>query len=155
MALDHYYLNLAYHLALQNEGSTAPNPSVGAVVVCGEQVVSYGYHARAGEAHAEVMALQQAGERARNATLYCTLEPCAHQGKTPPCVDAISSAGVTRVFFGVKDLNPLVNGKGETLLRQRGIQVEQIRQSVIEKFYDPFFFTLQSSRPYVIAKVAM
>lgn len=153
--MDHYYLNLAYQLALQNEGNTAPNPSVGALIVKNEQLISQGYHLKAGAPHAEIVALEKAGSNANGATLYCTLEPCAHQGKTPPCVDQIIKAKISRVVFGSVDRNPLVNGKGATLLRQKGIVVEQIRNSVIDNFYAPFFKTFETGRPYTYAKVGM
>src|SRR5687767_8318759 len=119
--MDHYFLNLAHNLALQNEGATSPNPAVGAVIARGENLVGYGSHEKAGEPHAEIMALHRAGSRARNATLYCTLEPCAHQGKTGPCVEQIIAAGVSRVVYGVSDQNPLVSGKGIDALRKAGI----------------------------------
>jgi diaminohydroxyphosphoribosylaminopyrimidine deaminase/5-amino-6-(5-phosphoribosylamino)uracil reductase len=153
--LDHYFLNFAYHLAVENEGKTSPNPSVGAVVARGANLVSWGHHEKAGDPHAEVVALGRAGERARNSTLYCTLEPCAHHGKTGPCVDQIIASGVSRVVFGAVDENPLVAGKGATALRNSGIQTEQIPLRSIREFYRPFFRTFKSMRPYVIAKVAM
>jgi len=153
--LDHYFLNLAYHLAVENEGKTSPNPSVGAVIARGSNLVSWGFHEKAGEAHAEIVALHRAGERARNSTLYCTLEPCSHHGKTGPCVDQIIAAGVSRVVFGVQDQNPQVQGKGIAALRKAEIETEQISFRNIEEFYRPFFQTFQTMRPYVIAKVAM
>ena len=153
--LDHYFLNLAYHLALENEGNTSPNPAVGAVITRGEHLISFGSHLRAGEAHAEIIALHRAGERARNSTLFCTLEPCAHHGKTGPCVEQIIAAGVSRVVFGVQDENPLVHGKGIAALRNAGIQTEQLPLKAIEEFYRPFFLSVRKARPYVIAKVAM
>jgi diaminohydroxyphosphoribosylaminopyrimidine deaminase/5-amino-6-(5-phosphoribosylamino)uracil reductase len=153
--LDNYFLNLAYHLALENEGKTSPNPAVGAVIARGEHLISYGSHVKAGEAHAEIVALGRAGERARNATLYCTLEPCAHHGKTGPCTDQIISAGVARVVFGARDENPLVSGKGIGALRNAGIQTDHLPGKAIDQLYEPFFQTLKSGLPYVIAKVAM
>jgi diaminohydroxyphosphoribosylaminopyrimidine deaminase/5-amino-6-(5-phosphoribosylamino)uracil reductase len=153
--LDHYYLNLAYHLALQNEGTTSPNPAVGAVIARGENLISYGAHEKAGEPHAEIFALHRAGARARNATLYCTLEPCAHQGKTGPCVEQIIAAGISRVVYGAIDQNPLVSGKGIAALMEAGIQTEQIQLKAIDDFYQAFFKTLRAKRPYLIAKVGM
>jgi len=155
MALDHYYLNFAYQLALQNEGNTAPNPSVGAIVARGDHVAGYGYHSAAGEPHAEIVALQRAGDRARNATLYSTLEPCAHYGKTPPCTEEIARTGVSRVVYAAKDQNPLVSGKGHEALERSGIRVERIGMKVIEAFYAPFFHSFTAQRPYVIIKAAM
>jgi diaminohydroxyphosphoribosylaminopyrimidine deaminase/5-amino-6-(5-phosphoribosylamino)uracil reductase len=153
--LDNYFLNLAYHLALENEGKTSPNPAVGSVLARGEHLISYGSHVKAGDAHAEIIALTRAGERARNSTLYCTLEPCAHHGKTGPCTDQIISAGVARVVFGAKDENPAVFGKGIGALRNAGIQTEHLPTKAIDQFYLPFFQTFRSARPYIIAKVAM
>ena len=153
--LDHYYLNLSYQLALLNEGRTSPNPAVGAVIARGENMVSYGSHEKAGEAHAEIIALHRAGARARNATLYCSLEPCSHQGKTGPCVDQIIAAGISRVVYGVQDQNPAVAGKGIAALKKAGIQTEQVQLKAIESFYEPVFKTLRTKRPYLIAKVAM
>ena len=155
MPLDHFFLNQAYHLALQNEGNTAPNPSVGAVVVQGDQIVGQGFHAAAGEPHAEVVALDRAGRQARGATLYCTLEPCAHHAKTPPGTDRIVASGISRVVFGAVDRNPLVNGKGVAALQKAGIAVERIESPMIERAYAPFFRTFESGRPYVIGKVAI
>lgn len=154
-ALDHYYLNLAFRLAQENQGNTAPNPSVGAVVVRGDYLAGYGLHDHAGAPHAEVMALQRAGERARNATLYCTLEPCSHYGKTPPCVDMILQTGISRVVYSVRDRNPLVNGKGEAILRRSNVEVERIPLKAISHFYRPFFHTFDMGRPYLTAKAAI
>src|SRR5262245_36050606 len=97
----------AVRLALRGVGTTHPNPRVGAVVLRSGEVVGRGFHARAGEAHAEVRALEEAGKRARGATLVTTLEPCAHQGRTPPCVGAILEAGIRRVILGMRDPSPL------------------------------------------------
>jgi diaminohydroxyphosphoribosylaminopyrimidine deaminase/5-amino-6-(5-phosphoribosylamino)uracil reductase len=114
----------ALELAARARGRTAPNPMVGAVVVAGDEVVGEGYHARAGEPHAETLALAAAGDAARGADLYVTLEPCAHHGRTPPCVDAIVDAGVSRVFAAMRDPNPLVDGRGLARLREAGVQVK-------------------------------
>ena len=112
-------------LAGRARGRTTPNPLVGAVVVTPDGVVAgAGYHERAGEPHAEVHALREAGEAARGATLYCTLEPCSHVGRTPPCVDRILDAGVARVVAAVEDPNPLVAGRGFLRLRQAGVIVD-------------------------------
>lgn len=109
-------------LRLARRGRTSPNPHVGAVVVRGTEVVGRGYHARAGAAHAEVMALNQAGKNAKDASLYVTLEPCHHQGRTPPCTEAIVAAGIKRVVYGAKDPMPHRPG-GVAYLRRRGIEV--------------------------------
>ena len=153
--MDHYYLNLAYQLALQNEGSTSPNPAVGAVIARGDHLISYGSHEKAGEAHAEIIALHRAGIRARNGTLYCTLEPCAHQGKTGPCTDQIIAAGISRVVYGVQDQNPVVAGKGIMALKKAGIRTQHLRLAALDRFYESGFITHRTNRPYLIAKVAM
>jgi len=110
-------------LSLARRGSPAPNPHVGAVVVRGRRVVGSGHHERVGGAHAEVMALSEAGARARGATLYVTLEPCNHHGRTPPCVDAVLRAGIVRVLIGCRDPNPLVPGGGAARLGRAGVRV--------------------------------
>lgn len=153
--MDRYYLKLAYHLALQNDGQTSPNPSVGAVVVQNDQIVSAAAHEKAGEPHAEVIALQRAGEKAMGSTLYSSLEPCAHIDKTPPCVDRIVSSGVRRVVFAAVDQNPEVNGKGQAKLREQGVQVDHQPDPAVERFYEPFFRTFRMGRPFVYAKVGM
>ena len=111
-------------LLLAAGGAPAPNPHVGALVVHAGRVVGSGYHARAGSAHAEVIALRAAGASARNGTLYVTLEPCNHQGRTPPCVDAVLEAGIARVVIGCLDPNPLVEGGGAARLAAAGVSVE-------------------------------
>jgi len=113
----------ALELAQRGLYSTHPNPRVGCVIAHDEKIVGEGWHVKAGEAHAEVHALRQAGERARGATAYVTLEPCAHTGKTAPCVDALIDAGISRVVYAMQDPNPLVNGAGLAKLRQAGIIV--------------------------------
>ena len=155
MPLDYFYLTQALHLAMQNDGNTAPNPSVGAIVVQGNRIVGQAYHRKAGEAHAEVLALDQAGSQAKGSTLYVSLEPCCHHGHTPPCTDRIIASGVSRVVFGAVDNNPEVRGGGEAALRSAGITVDRIRNDGIERFYAPFFRTFETGRPYVIAKVAL
>ena len=111
-------------LAERGRGTTHPNPVVGAVVVAGDEVVGEGWHERAGSPHAELVALEAASERTRGATLYVTLEPCAHYGRTPPCVDAIVAAGIARVVVGAPDPNPKTDGQGFARLRQSGVDVE-------------------------------
>src|SRR6187402_207408 len=121
--LDQEYMRRALALAEHGWGQTAPNPMVGAVVVADGQIVGEGFHAKYGEAHAEVSALAHAGDRARGATLYVTLEPCSHFGRTPPCADAVIAAGLARVVVAVGDPNPLVRGRGFRGLRRAGIAV--------------------------------
>ena len=117
------HLRQALHLARRGLGRTSPNPLVGAVVVRGGQVVGAGYHQKAGGPHAERIALAQAGRKARGATLYVTLEPCNHTGRTPPCTEAILESGVRKVVFGMEDPNPRVAGGGGAFLQSRGIEV--------------------------------
>lgn len=121
VASDAAFMQLA--LVIARRGAPAPNPHVGAVVVQRGQVVSEGHHERAGGLHAEALALLLAGERARGATLYVTLEPCNHHGRTPPCVEAILRSGVVRVVVGCADPNPHVAGGGAAALRRAGIEV--------------------------------
>jgi diaminohydroxyphosphoribosylaminopyrimidine deaminase/5-amino-6-(5-phosphoribosylamino)uracil reductase len=121
---DAFFMRKALGLAERGRGRTSPNPAVGAVVVRGGKVIGEGWHRALGEDHAEVMALERAGRRARGATLYVTLEPCAHVGRTPPCVDAVVRAGIRRCVVAVRDPHVLVNGKGLRLLRAAGIRVE-------------------------------
>ena len=122
--LDKRYMRLALRLAFRGAGRTSPNPMVGAVLVRGGKIVGTGYHRRAGSDHAEIVALRRAGERARGATLYLNLEPCNHQGKTPPCTLSLIQARVKRVVVGMVDPNPLVSGRGLRRLRQAKIQVD-------------------------------
>ena len=146
----------ALALARRGWGLTAPNPMVGAVVVHDGQVVGEGYHARYGEPHAEVMALAAAGERARGATLFVTLEPCNHQGKTPPCVDAVIAAGITRVVAAVADPNPVAAG-GAARLRAAGITVEfgSERDAAVELNAAFFHAATSPKRPWVTLKLAV
>src|SRR5437588_4864074 len=119
------YMDRALFHAERGRGRTSPNPMVGAVVVSPDgSIVGHGYHQRAGEPHAEVHALHMAAARARGATLYCTLEPCCHVGRTGPCVQRIVEAGVTRVVAAIEDPNPMVRGKGFAYLRTHGVDVE-------------------------------
>jgi diaminohydroxyphosphoribosylaminopyrimidine deaminase/5-amino-6-(5-phosphoribosylamino)uracil reductase len=153
---DFRYMLRAVTLARKGLGRTAPNPPVGAVVVRGSRIVGEGFHPRAGEPHAEVFALRQAGEAAGGATLYVTLEPCSHHGRTPPCVDAILEAGIARVVVGCVDPNPVVAGRGIRILRSRGVKVEvgvSRRQTAeLIRWYASW---MEKKRPYVIAKAAM
>src|SRR5437867_2105837 len=115
---DSVYMDRALFHAARGRGRTSPNPLVGAVVVSTDGVIiGQGHHQRAGEPHAEVHALMEAGERARGSTLYCTLEPCCHEGRTGPCVVRIAAAGVSRVVAAIEDPNPLVSGRGFAFLR--------------------------------------
>lgn len=145
----------ALSLARRGWGQTAPNPLVGAVVVRDGSVVGEGYHARWGEAHAEVAALRAAGPLARGATIYVTLEPCDHQGKTPPCTQALIAAGVARVVVAARDPNPAAAG-GIERLRAAGIAVTVgVEEEAARELNAPFFFAYGASRPWVTLKLAV
>jgi diaminohydroxyphosphoribosylaminopyrimidine deaminase/5-amino-6-(5-phosphoribosylamino)uracil reductase len=151
-----HYMKLAIELARRGEGRTAPNPPVGAVLVRRELVIGEGFHPKAGEPHAEIFALRQAGGQARGADLYVTLEPCSHQGRTGPCAEALIQAGVKRVFVGVQDPNPLVAGRGIDLLRAAGIEVRSgLLQQQCQRLIAPFTRHITSGLPYTIYKTAM
>ncbi len=120
---DQYFMRLALQEACKGKGRTSPNPCVGAVVVKNNIVIAKGYHAKAGSPHAEVHALLEAGSEAHDATIYVTLEPCNHVGKTPPCSHAILKSGIKRVVVGMEDPNPLVDGSGINFLRKHGVEV--------------------------------
>lgn len=146
----------ALALARRAEGRTSPNPMVGAVVVKDGRVVGEGYHRRAGAPHAEAEALQQAGEAARGATVYVTLEPCAHHGRTPPCTEALIRAGVAEVYYAVQDPNPKVCGKGRAALLEAGIAVHVgLCEEEAEALNRPYFKHVTTGLPYVTAKFAM
>ena len=144
----------ALALAEQAEGDTHPNPCVGCVIVKDGEVVGEAYHHKAGEPHAEVLALAQAGENARGATLYVNLEPCCHQGRTPPCTDEIARAGIARVVFGMQDPNPLVSGGGVDVLRAAGVDVESGLMESEARWINRGFITRMSiGRPWVTLKI--
>jgi len=146
----------ALALAQQGRGAVEPNPMVGAVIVRGHKIVSEGWHQRYGGPHAEAHALQQADREAEGATLYVTLEPCCHQGKTPPCTEAILRAGIQRVVAAGPDPYPPVNGSGLERLRQSGIDVAVgLLRDEAEELNAPYFKLLRTGLPYVIAKWAM
>jgi diaminohydroxyphosphoribosylaminopyrimidine deaminase / 5-amino-6-(5-phosphoribosylamino)uracil reductase len=155
-ALDERMMERALFHAARGRGRTSPNPLVGAVVVSADGVVvGQGFHERAGEPHAEVHALAAAGPRARGATLYCTLEPCCHQGRTGPCVSRIVDAGIVRVVAAVEDPNPAVRGRGFAILRSRGVAVEVgLSGEMAVALNLPFFTLMRERRPFVILKAA-
>lgn len=153
---DELYMKRAIRLAKMATGHTSPNPLVGAVVVKDNTIVGEGYHHKAGEAHAEVHALDVAGEQAKGATLYVTLEPCAHYGKTPPCAKRVVESGITRVVIGSTDPNPLVAGKGIQILEVAGISVTTgICADECIKMNEHFFTFIQTHKPFVTLKSAM
>jgi diaminohydroxyphosphoribosylaminopyrimidine deaminase / 5-amino-6-(5-phosphoribosylamino)uracil reductase len=154
-ALDATHMRRALALAERGWGHTAPNPMVGAVVVAGDAVVSEGFHARYGDAHAEVHALRDAEDRARGATMYVSLEPCTHTGKTPPCTEAILSAGIARVVVAVRDPSPVARG-GIERLRAAGLEVNVgVERERALELNAPFFNSLVSNRPWVTLKLAV
>jgi diaminohydroxyphosphoribosylaminopyrimidine deaminase/5-amino-6-(5-phosphoribosylamino)uracil reductase len=151
-------LERALELAERGRGTTRPNPMVGAVVVRDGEVVGEGWHVRPPEPHAEVLALEAAGERARGATLYVTLEPCAHQGRTPPCADAVVAAGISRVVAAMGDPDPRTNGQGFERLRAAGVEValaegDLARQA--RRQNEAFLTWAAKGRPFVTYKAAM
>lgn len=152
---DERFMRQAFRLAYRGEGDTSPNPIVGALVVAGGRVVGRGYHRRAGLAHAEIEALRQAGSRARGSTLYVTLEPCNHTGRTGPCCEAIVEAGVARVVASVKDPNPVTNGRGLRRLRRAGVRVTAgVLEAEGRDLIAPFAKYITTRMPWVVAKVA-
>lgn len=153
---DKQYMMRALTLAKRATGFTHPNPMVGAVVVKNGEIIGEGYHQKAGEAHAEVHALKAAGENAKGATLYVTLEPCAHYGKTPPCAKHVIEAGIKRVVVGLIDPNLLVAGKGIQMIREAGIEVTTgILESECAKLVEGFLTFIKTGKPFVTLKSAM
>ena len=153
---DAQFMARALQLARRGLFTTDPNPRVGCVIVKDGLVVGTGWHERAGEPHAEIHALKTAGERARGATAYVTLEPCCHQGRTPPCTRALIEAGVARVVAAMADPNPQVAGKGMEALRQARIDVETgLMQTQAEALNPGFISRMRRGRPYVLAKLAV
>src|SRR5881394_3264491 len=155
-ASDELWMRRALELAERGRGYVEPNPLVGAVVVREGTVVGEGWHQRFGGPHAEVYALDAAGEAARGATLYVTLEPCCHHGKTPPCTDAVIPAGIRRVVAAMADPFPQVAGKGAECLRAAGVPVEfGLCDAEARRLNRPYLKLLQTGWPYVHAKWAM
>jgi len=147
----------ALALARMGAGRTSPNPAVGAVVVRNGEIVGRGFHTWAGVKHAEIVALEEAGERARGAELYLTLEPCSHQGRTPPCADAVIAAGIARVTVAMRDPNPLVSGEGIRRIEAAGIPVEIATEytNEAEQLNEAFAFAMRNGRPLVTLKSAV
>ena len=150
-----YYMERALSLAAKGKGFVTPNPMVGAVLVNNAQIVGEGFHKEAGRAHAEVLCLQEAGNLAKNATLYVNLEPCSHYGKTPPCTEAVIRAGVSRVVVAMEDPNPLVAGKGIKFLRDKGIDViTGVMEEQARVLNQVFIKYITTQKPFVAVKVA-
>jgi diaminohydroxyphosphoribosylaminopyrimidine deaminase/5-amino-6-(5-phosphoribosylamino)uracil reductase len=151
------FMREALALARKGRSLASPNPMVGAVLVRGDEVVGRGFHTYAGMHHAEVIALAQAADRARGATMYVSLEPCAHQGRTPPCTGALIHAGVARVVAPIADPNVLVSGAGFRQLREAGIEVEMAPEFAAdaEKLNEPFLHFMRTGRPLVTLKTAI
>jgi len=153
---DEDYMRLALECARLGEGRTSPNPLVGAVIVREGRVVATGWHRAPGTPHAEIHALNMAGDLAEGATLYVTLEPCAHFGRTAPCVEAIIKAKIARVVFAAIDPNPLVAGKGAARLKEAGLSVScGVLKSAAEKLNEIFFTWIKEKRPFTVLKSAM
>ncbi len=154
-ALDARYMARALQLAQKGLYTTDPNPRVGCVIVKNDEVISEGWHARAGEPHAEILALEQAKQHAHGATVYLTFEPCCHQGRTPPCTQALIKAGVRRVVAAMRDPNPSVSGNGFDELEQHGITVHTgLMETEAEALNPGFISRMRRHRPYVRVKLA-
>jgi diaminohydroxyphosphoribosylaminopyrimidine deaminase/5-amino-6-(5-phosphoribosylamino)uracil reductase len=155
-AIDHVHMAQALRLAARGAWTTRPNPMVGCVIAHGDVVVGEGYHRRKGEPHAEVHALQAAGARARGATAYVTLEPCAHHGSTPPCAEALVAAGIARVVAATRDPYPQVDGRGLERLRAAGIATDLgLMETEARALNRGFFSRIERGRPWVRVKLAM
>lgn len=154
-AQDRRYLRRAYRLAQKGAGRTSPNPMVGAVLVRGGKIVGAGYHRAAGSDHAEIVALKQAGARAKGATLYITLEPCSHYGRTPPCADALIRAGIKQVVAAMSDPNPRVAGRGFKKLGRAGIKVRTgLMETECRAMLEAFTKFITQRIPFVTLKLA-
>ncbi|MDD5281150.1 MAG: bifunctional diaminohydroxyphosphoribosylaminopyrimidine deaminase/5-amino-6-(5-phosphoribosylamino)uracil reductase RibD [Candidatus Omnitrophica bacterium] len=152
---DEYYMGLALKLALKAKGKTSPNPLVGALVVKSGKIIGKGFHAKAGLAHAEIIALDEAGRKAKGAVLYVTLEPCAHTGRTPSCVNRIIQSGIKEVVVGMIDPNPLNNGKGILLLKQSNIKVRSgVLGEQLRRINEGFVKYISAGLPFITVKVA-
>ena len=156
MTSSNHYMKRAFELAREALGKTSPNPAVGAVVVKEGRVIGEGHTQPPGQAHAEVVALREAGPDAAGAALYVTMEPCSIHGRTPPCTDAVIHAGISKVHVASKDPNPRVNGQGISLLESAGVSVETGEEAkTAERLYEAFKKHINTGLPYVTAKFAM
>jgi len=152
---DEYYMNLAIKLALKAKGKTYPNPMVGALVVKDGKILGRGFHAKAGLPHAEIVALDEAGKNSKGATLFVTLEPCMHFGRTAPCVDRIIGSRIKEVIVGMIDPNPLNNGKGIAILKQHGIKVRVgVLEDKLTRLNEVFIKYITKKMPFVMVKAA-
>ena len=150
------FMTRALELARRGRYSTQPNPCVGSVIVLDGKIVGEGHHEKAGDPHAEVIALGRAAERAKGATAYVTLEPCCHTGRTPPCADRLIAAEVARVVYATEDPNPRVAGGGAARLRAAGIEVDgAVLAQDAQKLNRGFFHRMKHGRPFTTLKIAM
>ena len=153
---DRYWMRKAIELAWENEGRTRPNPPVGALIVCDGRLVAQGAHRKAGGPHAEVAALRRAGDRARGADMYVTLEPCCTTGRTPPCTQAVIEAGIRRIVSACSDPNPAHSGKGLSILKKSGLIVkEDVCSDEAARLIEPFRKWILEGLPFVSLKMAM
>src|SRR5450759_5451299 len=152
---DEDYMELALKLAAKGRGHVSPNPMVGAVIVKNNRIISQGYHQRFGKDHAEINAIKNAREDIAGSTLYVTLEPCCHEGKTPPCIDSIIEHKIARVVIGTIDSNPLVSCAGINYLQSRGIEVKTgVLENDCRKLNEVFFHFMETKLPFVTVKYA-
>jgi diaminohydroxyphosphoribosylaminopyrimidine deaminase/5-amino-6-(5-phosphoribosylamino)uracil reductase len=153
---DEKFMRLALSLAEKAKGRTSPNPLVGAVIVRDGQIVGQGYHHKAGTPHAEIHAIANAGAKARGSTIYVSLEPCSHYGRTGPCTQAIAEAGISRVVMAMVDPNPEVSGRGKAFLEDRGIKVRAgILEDEARRLNEAYIKYITTRRPFVVLKTAM
>lgn len=154
--MEEKYFVKAMELAEKGRGKTSPNPFVGAVIVKNDEIIGEGFTQPYGQDHAEIQALKEVGEKAKDAEMYVTLEPCAHYGKTPPCVDAIIDAGIKKIYIGIIDPNELVNGKGIEKLKNAKIEVETgIMAKEVRRQLEYYLTFIKKKRPFVIMKNAV
>lgn len=149
------YMNKAYHLALKAKGKTSPNPLVGSIILKGNKIIAEGWHRRCGADHAEIVALKKAGRRASGSRMYVTLEPCYHYGRTPPCVEQIIKSGIKEIIIGMKDPNPLTNGRSIAKLRRAGIKTKVgVLQKECETINEAFIKYTTKRMPFIAVKNA-
>jgi len=149
------YIQQAINLALKSKGKTSPNPLVGAIVVKNSKIIATGYHKKAGQDHAEIIALKKAGDKAKGATLYITLEPCSTQGKTPPCTETIIKSGIKEVVVAMTDPNPKHQGRGVKILRKNSIKViTSILKKEARAINQPFIKYITKKLPHVTFRIA-